>query len=184
MDRAIKFRAKRNSDTNRDWVYGVPVPNFAEEGWMLTKDGTCINVDVNTLCEYTNMTDENNEEIYEGDVVFCYSVSSQSDMMDMVVTFTAGGFRLIPYADYFHLSPPQKMVIDYPLWRFRKTVVGNIYNNEEGEMKTKTGKWLDMGHDGTTHTYACSRCGHTECDNMTKHDAYCCSCGAHMIEEE
>lgn len=114
-----------------------------------------------------------------------YSVSSQSDVGDMVVTFTAGGFRLIPYSDYFRLSPPQKMVTDYPLWRFRKTVVGNIYNNnEEGEMKIKTGKWLDMGHDGTTHTYACSCCGHIECDNMTKHDAYCCSCGAHMIEEE
>lgn len=49
--------------------------------------------------------------------------------------------------------------------------------------KVKTGKWLDIGHDGTTHTYACSCCGHIECDNMTKHDAYCCSCGAHMIEE-
>ena len=50
--------------------------------------------------------------------------------------------------------------------------------------KVKTGKWLDIGHDGTTHTYVCSSCGHTECDNMTKHDAYCSSCGAHMIEEE
>lgn len=130
------------------------------------------------------MTDENNEEIYEGDILSCYSVSNKSSMGDMVVTFTAGGFRLIPYVDYFHLSPPKKLVTDYPLWRFRKTVVGNIYNNKEEEMKAKTGKWLDTGHDGTTHTYVCSSCGHLERDNMTKHDAYCPACGTYMLKED
>lgn len=130
MNRVIKFRAKRDSDINKDWVYGVPVPNFADEGWLLTSEGTCIHVEVNTLCEYTGVSDENDVEIYEGDIVYCYSNSFRMPMGNMVVIFVGGSFRLVPYYDYLHPGE-QKMVSDYPVWRFVKTVKGNIFNAEE-----------------------------------------------------
>ena len=48
----------------------------------------------------------------------------------------------------------------------------------------KTGKWLDIGHDGTCYTYVCSNCGYMERDNMTKHNTYCPACGAYMLKED
>ena len=46
------------------------------------------------------------------------------------------------------------------------------------------GRWECVGHDDATYWYRCSVCRHKGHDNMTKHDNYCCNCGADMREAE
>lgn len=90
--REILFRAKAiNRDPNReyrtdykngDWVYGLieKLPFYDENGekffekdcaHMRNISGVSdIDVDENTICEYTSVKDKNDKEVYDGDIIF------------------------------------------------------------------------------------------------------------------
>lgn len=106
MDREILFRAKRID--NGEWVEGCLLidyvsgqhfihasGNSVNESDKVNEDG-CLNffsfeIDTQTVCQYTGLTDETEEKIYEGDIIAyidTYSTESgyaESDCVGEVV---------------------------------------------------------------------------------------------------
>ena len=109
MNREIKFRGKR-IDTGK-WVYGY----LADESYINdinTVDLSSVEVDPDTVGQYTGLKDRNGKEIYEGDIV-----RHINGFIDEV-KYRYGGFH----------------PIDKILWEVQKNlveVIGNIHDNPE-----------------------------------------------------
>lgn len=135
MNREILFRAKAiNRDPDReyktnykngDWVYG----------FVSTIDGGCngaaemnntvgvrgIDVDRETIGEYTGLTDKNETKIFEGDIVETMSIQEAYGTDKFYVRFVQGNFYACLGGTVWTLRSCAKSV----------KVVGNIYDNPE-----------------------------------------------------
>ena len=121
--REIKFRGKKFYTS--EWVYGslIQWPNEEADILELDSGGSLFKRKVNTLTvgQYTGMKDENEQEIYEGDIV---NVSWGKEEIPMQVLMQDGEWVLNEYGDDTYQS----------LYDFRQKeleVIGNIHDNPE-----------------------------------------------------
>lgn len=133
MNREILFKAKRKD--NGKWVEGyyvycrkrhyiLPVLNKAigfderEDEW--------VEVDPDTICQYTGLTDKNGEKIWENDIC------DRKEKYPEIVTYNKGDWQL----DYSYALGKEKHFCAcnlgfYACERECVEVIGNVFDNPE-----------------------------------------------------
>lgn len=133
MNREILFKAKRKD--NGEWVEGyyvycrkrhyiLPVLNKAigfderEDEW--------VEVDPDTICQYTGLTDKNGEKIWENDIC------DRKEKYPEIVTYNKGDWQL----DYSYALGKEKHFCAcnlgfYACERECVEVIGNVFDNPE-----------------------------------------------------
>ena len=142
--REIKFRGQHAG--NLRWYYGgyhkhevvtvCPLDNTPIEyqhlivqsgfgDWNLPKPIQAVEVIPETVGQYTGLLDKNGKEIYEGDILRCFS---KTDKAEMVVIFEDGEFRMVLTEKYHAYTTGFGF---YAIRNFDKEVIGNIHDNPE-----------------------------------------------------
>ena len=139
MKREIKFRAKRKD--NNKWAFGDLVKDNAGGAWIETNlqtwrencddvdaFGSRLYVDIDTVCQFTGLTDKKGREIYEGDVL---RINNGAVICLFVVTWNAevGSWCLRFKEESKEGTRPLGRWLcdrDYDI-----ELTGNIYDNKE-----------------------------------------------------
>lgn len=118
MNRTIKFRGKRID--NDEWVYGY----LADEDYINDIDSidlSSIEVDRDTVGQFTGLLDKNGKEIYEGDIIKGFDITIEVWYSEDKACFIA------------EMKEPQNDMVDilggYDTARME--IIGNIYDNPE-----------------------------------------------------
>lgn len=136
MAREILFKAKRID--NGEWVEGFYVNYKNVIHYILVCDGNGFawyEIEKETLCQYTGLTDKNGNKIWENDVVRCVDYNSNSEFMAVVVfgnpnSYYSWGYQLK------HINGDEPN-LDILLWIDMEEsgayceVIGNIFDNPE-----------------------------------------------------
>ena len=91
--RDIKFRGKK--ENSGEWVYGYLISDYVicqdvyYDDYLDIRLESPVEVDSETVGQYTGIKDRNGKEIYEGDILYVESVN-----MSAVVFWKDGGFNL------------------------------------------------------------------------------------------
>ena len=116
MKREIKFRGKRID--NKKWVYGF----LADEDYINDIDSidlSSIEVDIDTVGQFTGLFDKNGKEIYEGDIIKGFDITIEVWYSEDRACFIA------------EMKEPQNHMMDilggYDTERME--IIGNIYDN-------------------------------------------------------
>ena len=125
MKREILFRGKRTD--NGEWVYGNLIDSDSIVGKIVDFDGEYFipefwyKVDTETVGQFTGLTDNNGNKIFDGDIVRFYDYS-EDELVNGVVVFNA---------DFCSFCVSMKGHEDVTLmaqWQYE--VIGNIYDNK------------------------------------------------------
>ena len=138
--REIEFRAK---DLNGNWVSGfysprIWFPSFEQTPNIKTFKGADIEININTLGQYTGLKDKNDKKVFEGDVIRMhyfftnYDPSSLGAFEDEAEIIGVVKCDLI---DGFYVETVDDHSRCYLQWVEEPTeeleVLGNIYDNPE-----------------------------------------------------
>lgn len=125
-----KGRSYRTSYKNGDWIYGLltDTENYAGFAEMTNTNGVCgIEVDKNTVGQFTSLTDKNGKKIFEGDIVKHYNQADNPTAFDVGKIFwDARKCRFLRTSLKCDYNPE--------VWSSSAKsyeVVGNIYDNPE-----------------------------------------------------
>lgn len=127
--RDIKFRGKYLDDTS-EWLYGnyVYIEDDVFQHKIADKSGMLLDIDINTLGQFTGLHDKNGKEIYEGDIV---KVFTNKKWRIGKIIYEHSGFT-IDVTNNKELEYGRTGIIEN-----LTEVIGNIYDNknllEEGE---------------------------------------------------
>ena len=137
MNRKILFRAKRkgvidgscyrSKYKNGDWVYGLITKQYSKEFWDKLNDEmrdiygvSGIEIDRDTVGQFTGMYDKFGNEIFEGDIVKCLSLEYGYVNKEVYYAESNAKFRL------------SSCGTDYEFGEYINVeVIGNIYDNPE-----------------------------------------------------
>lgn len=122
MNRKIKFRMK---DKQGEWQYVEMTCSIIEA----LKDPVIpggIDIDENTIGQYTGIDDKNGKEIYEGDIVYCQTKYGKAKA---IIKFIDGKF--VAYWDSILTHPQNGHCIACYEINKRFEVIGNIYEDIE-----------------------------------------------------
>lgn len=132
--REIKFRGKYLDDTS-EWLYGnyVFIQDDIFQHKIADRNGLLLDIDINTLEQYTGLKDENGKEIYEGDIIeFSYDMfvgNFNTFVAKGKVVFEEGAF----YVEVFEneRTTEDEAYLLYSINLDTIEVIGNIYENKE-----------------------------------------------------
>lgn len=127
--REIKFRGKRKD--NGEWVAGSYVYahkwHWNGAGHFITDtygEGR-VEIDPNTVGQYTGLQDKNGEDIFEGDIIQGFLSYAQEDRAVIVYEKETMGFVPVPAFD-------EMSGRDYEIQDSEDIeVIGNVYDNPE-----------------------------------------------------
>lgn len=132
--REILYRAK-SLCRGEGWEYGQPrhyARNPQREKWTIYDPATGIEIDIdeNTLGQYTGLTDKNGTKIFEGDIATLISRSplTYGITVNAKFLFVDGSFMI-------YLLEIECFNSEFPIRDLAKdteiTVIGNIHDNHE-----------------------------------------------------
>lgn len=158
MNREISFRGK--SIQNGKWLYGnIQIPEAPYDEYFMWDNGWQMQVDADTIGQYTGLIDKNGKKIFEGDILRVSEyenilmrefndVPNRFDMFTLdeitgglqqsytsPVTWEEGSFCISTKGDWLHhndmfLAPLfSDMKRSSPIFIFE--VIGNIHENPE-----------------------------------------------------
>ena len=122
MNRKIKFRMK---DKQGEWQYVEMTCSIIEALKDPVTPGG-IDIDENTIGQYTGIDDKNGKEIYEGDIVYCQTKFGKAKA---IIKFIDGKF--VAYWDSILTHPQNGHCIACYEIKKRFEVIGNIYEDIE-----------------------------------------------------
>lgn len=148
MNREILFKAKRKD--NGEWVEGYlfdngmtklkryfiggiiiePYEGTACDEWNIVGIDFC-EIDIDTLCQYTGLTDKNGKKIWENDIVECNKRKEECGLYKVVWRKEYADFGVVPISNTCIGRYPIGFSCGKTLHGRDHKKVGNIFDNPE-----------------------------------------------------
>lgn len=126
--REILFKAKRKD--NGEWIQGYYYQIW-QQGYicwgMINNMPDMVEVNPNTLCQYTGLTDKNGKRIWENDVVKCNKRKEGYDLYKVVWRKEFADFGVEPLM--YKAQYPIGFTLGRTLRGCDYKVIGNIFDN-------------------------------------------------------